>query len=171
MVLYGLGRHKYYLSNYDFKEFLKYDYLDWMQTFITLAISKISICLFLLRLSKFNKLKTVLWVLIGLLVITHLPLTILFLAQCDPVSREWNMSLSGRCFSKHMVENILIAQGGASSCPLPTRDPISTGEFAQTHRYQYPRLINIPSFFHLDRLHWGSFSCSSTLERQNQDTR
>ena len=126
MISYGLGRHKYYLSNYDYKEFLKYDYLMWMQTVITLAISKISICLFLLRLSKFNKLKTVLWGLFGLLVITHLPLTILLLAQCDPISREWDMSFSGRCFSKHMVENILIAQGGASSCHLPSRVPIST---------------------------------------------
>ena len=142
MVLYGLGRHKYYLSKYDYKEFLKYDYLDWMQTFVTLAVSKISICLFLLRLSKFNKLKTVLWGLIGLLVITHLPLTILLLAQCDPISREWNMSLSGRCFSKHMVENILIAQGGASSCHLPSRVPILTRTLPRSHHYQYAQLTD-----------------------------
>ena len=134
MVLYGLGRHKYYLSNYDYKEFLKYDYLDWMQAFVTLAIAKISICLFLLRLSRFNKLKTVLWCLIGLLVITHLPLTIMFLARCNPVSREWNMSLSGRCFSKHMMENILIAQGGASSYYLPSSLPIPASTSARLHQ-------------------------------------
>ena len=116
MVLYGLGRHKYYLSNYDYKEFLKYDYLDWLQAFITLAVSKISICLFLLRLSKFNKLKTVLWALIGLLVLTHLPLIIMYIAQCNPVSRAWNTALDGRCFSKQVIENILIAQGGKYCC-------------------------------------------------------
>lgn len=112
MVLYGLGRHKYYLSHYDYKEFLKYDYLDWIQAFITLAVSKISICLFLLRLSKFNKLKRVLWGLIGFVVVTHLPLTILMIAQCDPVSRAWNTALTGKCFSKQMVKDVLIAQGG-----------------------------------------------------------
>ena len=115
MIFYGLGRHKYYLSNYDFKEFLKYDYLDWMQTFATLAVSKISICLFLLRLSRFTKLKSVLWGLIGFLVITHLPLILLILVQCNPISKEWNTAISGRCFSKEVVENILIAQGGRLS--------------------------------------------------------
>ena len=114
MVFYGLGRHKYYLSYYDYKEFLKYDYLDWIQTFVTLAISKISICLFLLRLSRFNKLKRVLWFLIGFLIISHLPLIVLYVVQCDPISRGWNTVLNGRCFSKEMIEIILIAQGGWS---------------------------------------------------------
>ncbi|KAL8753981.1 MAG: hypothetical protein Q9199_004650 [Rusavskia elegans] len=43
LILYGLGRHKYYLSDYDYKMLLKWDYLDWIQMFFTLVISKISI--------------------------------------------------------------------------------------------------------------------------------
>ncbi|CAO1602115.1 hypothetical protein XANCAGTX0491_005746 [Xanthoria calcicola] len=67
MVLYGLGRHKYYLSDYDYKMLLKWDYLDWPQTFLTLAISKISICLLLLRLSQLSKLKKVLhWLVLSM---------------------------------------------------------------------------------------------------------
>ena len=112
MVFYGLGRHKYYLSNYDFKEFLKYDYLDWIQTFITLAVSKISICLLLLRLSKFSKLKRVLYLLIAFLVITHVPLTFMIIFQCGPISKDWNPVISGHCWSKDVIVNILIAQGG-----------------------------------------------------------
>ena len=111
MVLYGLGRHKYYLSNYDYKEFLKYDYLDWLQAFITLAISKISICLLLLRLSRFSKLKKVLYMLIGFIIATHLPLLILIIVQCSPIEKEWNTVLVGHCFSKEMIARILIAQG------------------------------------------------------------
>ncbi|KAL8949431.1 MAG: hypothetical protein Q9222_004454 [Ikaeria aurantiellina] len=53
----GLGRHKFYLPSGGYKKFLKYDYLDWAQVFATLALSKISICLFLLRLSSFRRVR------------------------------------------------------------------------------------------------------------------
>lgn len=112
MILYGLGRHKYYLTDYSVKEFRKYDFLDWIQSFITLAVSKISICLLLLRLSKFNKSKVALQALIGFLVATHLPLVFLYIFQCSPVSKAWNTDLEGKCFSKDAVLRILIAQGG-----------------------------------------------------------
>lgn len=115
MILYGLGRHKYYLSDYDVKELRKYDFLDWIQTFITLAVSKISICLLLLRLAKFDKLKAALHTLIGFLVATHLPLILLYIFQCSPVSKAWNTALDGKCFSKNAVLRILIAQGGIPS--------------------------------------------------------
>ncbi|KAL8634800.1 MAG: hypothetical protein Q9228_007637 [Teloschistes exilis] len=111
MILYGLGRHKYYLTDYSVKEFRKYDFLDWIQSFITLAVSKISICLLLLRLSKFNKSKVALHALIGFLVATHLALVFLYIFQCTPVSKAWNTDLEGRCFSKDAVFRILIAQG------------------------------------------------------------
>ena len=107
-----LARHVNNLRDYDHKELLKFDYLDWIQTFITLAISKISICLLLLRLSKFSKLKTVLYTLIGFLLVTHFPLLILFIAQCSPAEKAWNTGLNGKCFSKQTVSKILIAQGG-----------------------------------------------------------
>ena len=112
MVFFGLGRHLYTLRDYDQKELLKFDYLDWIQTFITLAISKISICLLLLRLSKFSKLRTVLYTLIAFLFVTHFPLLVLFIAQCNPTEKAWNTGLNGKCFSKQTVSKILIAQGG-----------------------------------------------------------
>ena len=114
MVLYGLGRHKYYLSHYDFKMFLKWDYLDWLQAILTLAISKISICLLLLRLSQFSKLKRGLYWLVAFIVATHLPLLVLLIVQCRPLEKAWNVIVDGRCLSKDMIANILIAQGGMS---------------------------------------------------------
>ncbi|KAL8836983.1 MAG: hypothetical protein Q9176_005984 [Flavoplaca citrina] len=111
MVLYGLGRHKYYLSHYDLKMFLKWDYLDWVQAILTLAISKISICLLLLRLSQFSKLKKGLYWLIAFIFVTHLPLIVLLIVQCRPVEKTWNTIVDGKCFSKNMIANILIAQG------------------------------------------------------------
>ena len=111
-VFYGLGRHLHYLTPYQYNHYLRYDFLDWIQVFVTLAISKISICLFLLRLSKFDKLRRFLQVLIAFLVITHVPLTLLLIFQCHPVRKYWYKTIPGKCFPKKVVEKIIIAQGG-----------------------------------------------------------
>ena len=113
-VSHGLGQHKSRLSEADYSQFLKFDYLDWAQFFVALAVTKISIRLFLLRLSQFNKLKVILYGLIGFLVTTHVPLLLLYILQCDPVGKVWDHGLSGKCLSLNVVENIVIAQGGES---------------------------------------------------------
>ena len=111
-VFYGLGRHKYFLSTYQQSRFLKFDYLDWIQVFVTLALMKISILLFLLRLSKFDHLRRSLWFLIAFLILSHLPLTILMIVQCRPIEKYWFEDLPGTCWSKEIRERIIIAQGG-----------------------------------------------------------
>lgn len=113
-VSYGLGQHRSNLSTENYRNFLKYYYADTSQFFIALAMCKISICLFLLRLSQFNKLKRVLWSLIVFLVVTHLILFLLIVLQCHPVHKVWDLGTPGKCFSQHMVMNITIAQGGVS---------------------------------------------------------
>ncbi|KAL9028733.1 MAG: hypothetical protein Q9196_002951 [Gyalolechia fulgens] len=112
----GLGRHRYYLAPGAYKKYLKYDYLDWVQVFFTLALSKIAICLFLLRLSEYRKLRLWLYGLIVLLVTTHVPLTFLIIFQCSPIRKYWVSPLEGPgvCFTKATVETIIIAQGALS---------------------------------------------------------
>ena len=110
-VSYGLGQHRIDLSVEQYRNFLKYYYLDTDQFFIALATCKISICLFLLRLSQFNKLTRVLHGMIGFLVVTHLALFFLNVFQCSPVDKVWNLDVPGKCFSQEMIMNILIAQG------------------------------------------------------------
>lgn len=110
----GLGRHRFYLTPGAYKKFLKYDYLDWAQVFATLMLSKISICLFLLRLSNFRKLRLGLYGLIAFLITSHVPLFFLMIFQCSPISKYWTNPLEGPgvCFSKATVETIIIVQGG-----------------------------------------------------------
>ncbi|KAL8867936.1 MAG: hypothetical protein Q9174_005334 [Haloplaca sp. 1 TL-2023] len=112
-VTNGLGRHRYFLEPGAHKKFLKYDWLDWAQVFLTLMFCKISICLFLLRLSNFRRLRLGLYALIAFLVTSHIPLFFLILFQCSPVSKYWRNPLegSGTCFSKETLENIIIIQG------------------------------------------------------------
>ena len=120
-VDYGLGRHVQYLPPDHYEGFLKYNFLDWIQVFITLALSKISICLFLLRISKFERWRWFLFGLIGFLVVTHVPLTLLFIFQCIPLQKNWETveeAVPGHCMSKKAVEKIIIVQGGESS-PAP----------------------------------------------------
>jgi len=114
-VSYGLGQHKSDLSEENYRNFLKYYYFDTAQFFVALATCKISICLFLLRLSQFNKLKRVLWSLIVFLIITHLIFFLLIVLQCHPIHKTWDLGTPGTCFSLHLVANITVAQGGAST--------------------------------------------------------
>lgn len=112
MVLYGLGRHKYYLTQYDYKQFSKYDYMDWVQMLTTCAIAKIAICLLLLRLSKFSKIKRFIYALIVFIILTNFPPILLFAIHCSPRERYWNKQIDGHCWPQDTVVLILRIQGG-----------------------------------------------------------
>ena len=119
-VSYGLGQHRSDLSVENYRNFLKYNYLDTAQFFIALATCKISICLFLLRLSQYNKLKRLLWFLVGFLIFTHIVLFLLVVLQCNPVHKVWDLGVPGKFFSKQTMANINIVQGGRympTACP------------------------------------------------------
>ncbi|KAL8760418.1 MAG: hypothetical protein Q9199_000042 [Rusavskia elegans] len=109
----GLGRKRYYLASGSYKKFLKYDYLDWVQVFLTLLLSKISICLFLLRLSSFRRIRLALHGMNIFLITSHIPLTFLIIFQCNPISKYWRNPLEGpgNCFDKDTVATIIIIQG------------------------------------------------------------
>ncbi|KAL9012326.1 MAG: hypothetical protein Q9173_002897 [Seirophora scorigena] len=102
------------LSADAYTKFLKYYYLDTAQFFIALATCKISICLFLLCFSQFDKLKRILWALIGFLLISHLVLLLLVVLQCSPMHEVWIMDAPGRCFSKQWVMDINLIQAVVS---------------------------------------------------------
>ena len=112
-VHYGLGRHKYFFTQVHYIGFSKYNYLDWCQVFITLAISKIAICLFLLRISKFERWRNFLYGMIAFLILTHLPITLAYIFQCRPVNKAWDIKVPGDCWPKSTIEAITIVQGSA----------------------------------------------------------
>ena len=111
-VNWGLGRHRYFIKPTKYIAFLKYNWLDWNQVIITLYLCKLSICLFLLRISKFDRWRIFLYWVIAFLTLSHLPLELLYLLQCIPIQKNWNQSRPGKCFSLVAVEKIIIVQGG-----------------------------------------------------------
>ena len=140
---------------YDYREYLKYDFLDWAQFLVALLVTKISVCLFLLRLSQFNRVRVVLYALIGFLVMTHIPLFLLFVLQCNPVSKEWDSELPGQCLSKDTVKNIVLSQGG-KHCE------------AHRSRMSLESLTILISLFTSDRFHWCNVPSHPPAKCENQ---
>lgn len=114
-VLNGLGRHEYYLTPIQRRHFQKFAWVDWMQTFLTLMFTKISICLFLLRIIIDQWLRRPIYALITLLVIFHMICVFLFLGICRPLRSYWEVGVDGVCLGVGQVEGIIIAQGGKSN--------------------------------------------------------
>ncbi len=111
-VLNGLGRHEYYLTPTQRRHFQKFSWVDWMQTFLTLMLTKISICLFLLRIMVERWLRRPVYALIGILIVFHMTCVFLFLGVCRPLRSYWELGVDGVCLGKGQVERLIIAQGG-----------------------------------------------------------
>ncbi|KAL8920037.1 MAG: hypothetical protein Q9208_006492 [Pyrenodesmia sp. 3 TL-2023] len=115
IIVGGLGRHSYYLQPSQRRLFVALGWSDWIQTFITLMFTKISICLFLLRIVDGRKVRMAMHTLIGCLVLFTTVFTCLFLGICRPLKAYWNIGVESVCLSDKVVENILIAQGGSKA--------------------------------------------------------
>lgn len=114
-VHYGFGRHKTDLTHQQYSDFTRYSYGEWIQTFATLMFTKVSICLFLLRIVIGKAFIRSLQVLIGALVLSNIILTILWIVQCRPVWLSWvNPETSGSCFTQLTLQKIILAQAGKS---------------------------------------------------------
>ena len=111
----GLGRHGYYLQKSQLRLFTALGWGDWIQTFVTLMFTKISICLFLLRIVDARKLRMGIYSLIGCLVFFTTVFTCLFLGICRPLKAHWNVGMQGVCLTDKMIENIVMAQGSMSA--------------------------------------------------------
>ena len=109
-VHYGFGKHKIFLTPHQIQEFKKYTFGEWIQTFATLMWTKVSICLFLLRIPVQKHFIRPLQAALVILILSNVVLTILWIVQCRPVAAAWDDSINGKCFSKRQVECIIFAQ-------------------------------------------------------------
>ncbi|CAD6579520.1 MAG: hypothetical protein ASARMPREDX12_009274 [Alectoria sarmentosa] len=110
-VLNGLGRHEYYLTPEQRRLFLVVGWADWIQTFITLALMKISICLFLLRIVDTKHVVRGMYALITCITLFTAVSIFLFLGVCRPLRAYWDVGINGVCLSNHQVESVVLAQG------------------------------------------------------------
>lgn len=111
-VHYGFGRPAWYLTDHQIREYLKYTYGEWIQTFASLMWTKVSICLFLMRIPVSKAYIRPLQAGVVILVVSNVILTLLWILQCTPIAAAWNLELKGRsqCFSRGQLQRIIIAQ-------------------------------------------------------------
>ena len=114
-VFNGLGRHEYYLEPSQRRSYQALSWADWVQVFITLLLTKISICLFLLRIVNSSKVTKFMYSLIGFMVLFTAVCVFLFLGICRPLKAYWDVGVQGTCLSDRQVESVVIAQGGMLS--------------------------------------------------------
>ena len=107
-VSYGFGKHQQFLSPHHLQEFNKYTYGEWIQTFATLMWTKVSICLFLMRLPNSKALLLPLQYAVAFLLFSNTILTVIWIMQCQPIHAAWDNK--GICMSREAKEGVILAQ-------------------------------------------------------------
>lgn len=114
-VTAGYGQHLGHLSDRQVVEVLKWNYLATPLLVFSLATSKISICLFLLRVLDQVRLKfkrPFLYTIILLLTLNAVPSAGYALGQCQPVRKLWDTATPGRCQDPRIFLYVGYANGG-----------------------------------------------------------
>ena len=95
-----------------YQQVAKLGYVNWIQTFFTLMISKVSICLLLLRIIVEKKFVRPVQGMIVFLVLSNLVITFIWIFQCTPVAGAWDPTVKerGKCLSKGEFERLIISQ-------------------------------------------------------------
>lgn len=101
----GMGRHIYCLSPQQIMDTAEWSLLAQIFISIDLGLTKISVCIFILRVIKNaqRKLTRFIWVLVSFVVATHIVQIVLFTIECRPIEAVWNPLIKGRCFSVHVT--------------------------------------------------------------------
>ena len=108
-----MGRHQYYVPPHDLQEYTKLGFWQWDETFAVLTLTKVSICLLLLRIVISRRFLRPIQALMATLIISTVVQILLYTFQCTPVDAAWNVTKkenSARCFSKRQVEGIIMSQ-------------------------------------------------------------
>ena len=109
-VHYGFGRHMLALTHWQYIEFMKYSYGEWIQTFQTLMFTKISIYFFLLQIPVEKHLIRPIQGATVALIVSNIVLTLLWIFQCNPIASAWNKATPGSCFTDAQLQRIIISQ-------------------------------------------------------------
>ena len=145
-VFNGLGRHEYYLTSAQRRLFQVTGWADWIQTFITLALMKVSICLFLLRILDTKHVVRGMYALISCITLFTAVSVFLFLGVCRPLRAYWDVGVNGVCLSNHQVESVVLAQGSKSSLmQYSCQNCFLTGGIDSPFSHFRPRTCSTPS--------------------------
>ncbi|MCJ1314436.1 hypothetical protein MMC25_008118 [Agyrium rufum] len=103
-VAAGGGRHQYYLSVSQLIESTKYSTFSEVLVLWITALTKISICIFVMRIPNSQRLKNFLLVVIAYLAVVNIVVIVVFLTQCRPIDALWNpiVQTQATCLPKNV---------------------------------------------------------------------
>ncbi|KAL8640854.1 MAG: hypothetical protein Q9228_002274 [Teloschistes exilis] len=105
----GAGRHAFYLSERQQQRSLMWNYVTQYLIFLIICVTKVGICLFILRIKNTGWLRWCLYALMTGLVLTTIPCIIILSAQCRPLRALW-MPGAGTCWSRDVYNDAIWAQ-------------------------------------------------------------
>ena len=115
----GGGRHFYYLETSQTIETAKWAYWSQLVNRIGLFFAKVSVSLFLLRLVVFRDwVKVLLYANIAILSISLVACSTVYLVQCNPISKNWNLLILGSCLPKSWIVAVIRTNAGTVTCSL-----------------------------------------------------
>ena len=107
----GDGHHSIYLKTSQTIAVVKWIYMNEFLLFLIICLTKISICLFILRIKNTGWLKWCLYTLMAGLILTTLVCEIILFTQCQPIRAFWDRS-AGKCWNLAIYNGSIWAQIG-----------------------------------------------------------
>ena len=109
----GYGRHVVYLNPKQIHDILRASWVTQFFLYLVNTLTKVSICLFILRIKRTEWLKWSLFTLMTGLFITAATCLIILLAQCRPIYLNWDRNNPhGSCWNPKVYEDAIWAQVG-----------------------------------------------------------
>ena len=120
-IHHGLGRHMYYLSltpEYliDLAQITKWQFLSEICTAISLFFTRISICLFLLRIfGPIRYWRQILYFTMAFIALMNISSITVIMIQCRPLRKNWDPLVQGKCVRPGVVTFATYYNGGKLS--------------------------------------------------------
>jgi len=123
----GGGRHQFYLSAAEGVDASKWSTLANLPFILATTLTKISICVMIVRITTSKHIKRALWVVVGLLVAINGACFIVIVGECRPIAAVWDYSLRGDCWSHNVLMSFALVQFSKYQSPDPCQhtDPCS----------------------------------------------
>lgn len=114
-VHYGVGRHALYVGEQNAIQALKWNQFARMTFVPTMALVKMSICFFMLRILDSRThphFRIYIWLVMAASLVSNIVLFVTWAIQCIPLDAVWDPNIQGSCTSPTLVVDVAYVQAG-----------------------------------------------------------
>ena len=95
----GGGRHDYYLTTSQIIEAAKLQDIAEFLFIVSACLTKISICLFVMRIPNSKRMIRLLYFLVISTLLVGILCTVILIVQCEPLQKIWDSRIKGSCWN------------------------------------------------------------------------